>query len=339
MPGCSIKPFCDAPIATLTPSASIANGAAPSEATTSTTNSAGCPAASIARRSAARSERGAAGGVGVHREDRRDAVAGVVAQHGLDRGRIDRQPFDVRRAQRDAAERLDLLGPAVGEVTGARHQDRRARRDQVRDHGFPAAVAVRRVEEDLGARRLQQVSHARLAGGDQRGDTRVGQIGRLPRHRGHHFIGHMGRARRMQRSAAGNAGLHGPAMLAGRCLAAGLRALVPHSPWRMASGSTAVQATVTTSKRPRHLHWRPPSIGRSAMDPKKPPVPRRVWRMTTDSPQGEIRRRRRQADRCARTGGREADVSSREGWGRPAAANVGRDPRSNRRAAKPRSGC
>ena len=24
------------------------------------------------------------------------------------------------------------------------------------------------------------------------------------------------------------------------------------------------------------------------MDPKKPPVPRRVWRMTTDSPQGEV---------------------------------------------------
>jgi hypothetical protein len=24
------------------------------------------------------------------------------------------------------------------------------------------------------------------------------------------------------------------------------------------------------------------------MDPKKPPVPRRVWRMTTDSPQGEF---------------------------------------------------
>jgi len=24
------------------------------------------------------------------------------------------------------------------------------------------------------------------------------------------------------------------------------------------------------------------------MDPKKPPVPRRVWRMTTDAPQGEI---------------------------------------------------
>ena len=23
------------------------------------------------------------------------------------------------------------------------------------------------------------------------------------------------------------------------------------------------------------------------MDPKKPPVPRRVWRMTTDAPQGE----------------------------------------------------
>jgi hypothetical protein len=55
-PGWTINPFCDAPIATSAPSASIANGAAASEATTSTTKSAGWPAASIARRIAARSE-------------------------------------------------------------------------------------------------------------------------------------------------------------------------------------------------------------------------------------------------------------------------------------------
>ena len=93
----------------------------------------------------------AAGGVGVDDEDRADAMRGVVAQHRLDGGRIDRPAFDVGRAHGAAAERLDLLGPAVGEVAGARHQDRRAGRDQVGDHRLPAAVAVGGVEEDLGA--------------------------------------------------------------------------------------------------------------------------------------------------------------------------------------------
>ena len=54
-PGGTIKPFWLAPSATSARNASMANGAAASEATTSTTKSAGCPARSMAARSAARS--------------------------------------------------------------------------------------------------------------------------------------------------------------------------------------------------------------------------------------------------------------------------------------------
>ena len=54
-PGGIIKPFCELPKATSAPNASMSNGLAASEATTSTTYSAGWAAASMARRTAARS--------------------------------------------------------------------------------------------------------------------------------------------------------------------------------------------------------------------------------------------------------------------------------------------
>ena len=54
-PGVPIKPFCDAPMTTLARSASMPNGVAPREATTSTTNRAGWPTSSIALRMATRS--------------------------------------------------------------------------------------------------------------------------------------------------------------------------------------------------------------------------------------------------------------------------------------------
>ncbi len=111
----------------------------------------------------------AAGGVGVDDEDGADRVPAVVAQRRLDRRRIDRQALDVRRSHGAAAERLDLLGPTVGEVAGAGHQDRRSGRDQVGDHRFPAAVTVGGVEEDIGTLGREQRLHPRFAGADQRG--------------------------------------------------------------------------------------------------------------------------------------------------------------------------
>ena len=159
---------------------------------------------------------GAAGGVGVDDEHRGDAMRGVVAQRRLDRRRIDRHPFDIGRAQRLAAERGHLLGPAVGEVAGARNQDRGAGGDQVGDHRLPAAVAVGGVEEDLGALGLQQRLHPRFAGGDQGRDARIGEVGRLPHHRGEHLVGHPRRPGRVQQAQAGNAGAgsHAGAMVA-----------------------------------------------------------------------------------------------------------------------------
>ena len=75
-------------------------------------------------------------GVGVDREHGVDAMLAVVAQHGLDRAWVDRQALDEGRAQRLAAEGLDLLGPAIGEVAGAGiRMVERAR--QVRDHRLP----------------------------------------------------------------------------------------------------------------------------------------------------------------------------------------------------------
>ena len=50
-----MRPFCEPAMATSTPQPSISNGMQPSEATQSTMSSAGCPAASIARRMAAMS--------------------------------------------------------------------------------------------------------------------------------------------------------------------------------------------------------------------------------------------------------------------------------------------
>ena len=313
MPGCSIRPFCDAPIATLTPSASIANGAAPSEATTSTTNSAGWPAASIARRSAARSLVVPLAVSVWTAKTARDAVAGVVAQHGLDRGRIDRQPVDVRRAHRDAAERLDLLGPAVGEVAGARHQDRRARRDQVRDHRLPAAVAVRRVEEDLGARRSSAASFMPDSQAATSAATR-------------------GSARSVGWRAIAATTSSGTWVGPGECSdrRPGMRVC-------MAGDVKPVGCDGYNVEWPPHLHWRPSSIGRSAMDPKKPPVPRRVWRMTTDSPQGEFVDVAQRPDRNGRAEGRQANLSSGSphdgGPDRPAGA------RQRGRPAKRRCGC
>jgi hypothetical protein len=55
IPGGDMSPFCEAPTAMFTPSASMANGAAPSEAMTSATSRAGWPARSIAARIAATS--------------------------------------------------------------------------------------------------------------------------------------------------------------------------------------------------------------------------------------------------------------------------------------------
>jgi hypothetical protein len=159
----------------LTPNASIAKGAAASEATTSTTNNAGWPAASIARRSAARS---------------------LVVPLAVSVWTAKTAPMrcDVGRAQRDAAERFDLFGPPVREMTGARHQDRGPWRHQIGDDGLPAAVAVGGVEQDLGTIGLQQGLHAGLAGGDQVRHARIGEIGGLARHRVDDLVGHVGRA-------------------------------------------------------------------------------------------------------------------------------------------------
>ena len=147
----------------------------------------------------------AARGVGVDDEDGADAMCGVVAQRRLDRRRIDRKAFAVRRSHGDAAVRLDLLGPAVGEVAGARHQHRGARRHQVGDHRFPAAMAVGGVEEELGALGLEQRLHPRFAGGDEDGKAGVGEVGRLARHRVDDLVGNTGRPRRVQEANAGNA--------------------------------------------------------------------------------------------------------------------------------------
>ena len=96
---------------------------------------------------------------------------------------------------RDAAERLDLLGPAVGEVAGARHQHRRARRDQVGDHRLPAAVAVGGVEEDVGALGLRAAPSCPTRRRRQERQARVGEVGRLARHRVDDLVGNAGRAR------------------------------------------------------------------------------------------------------------------------------------------------
>ena len=62
------------------------------------------------------------------------------------------------------------------------------------------------------------------------------------------------------------------------------------------------------------------------MDPKKPPVPRRVWRMTTDAPQGEILDVGGKPAEAPEAASREADVSSRDaGEVGPERAD-GRDP-------------
>jgi hypothetical protein len=78
-------------------------------------------------------------------------------------------------------------------------------RDQVGDHRFPAAVAVGRVEEDLGAIGLQQRLHPRFAGGDEQRQARVGEVGRLARHRVDDLVRDAGRAGRMQQAHSGDA--------------------------------------------------------------------------------------------------------------------------------------
>jgi hypothetical protein len=148
--------------------------------------------------------RRAARGVGLDDEDRADPMRGVVAQRRLDGGRVDREALAVRRPHRDAAERLDLLGPAVREVAGARYEHRGTGRDQVGDHRFPAAVAVGGVEEDFGAIGLQQRLHPRLAGGDQQRQARVAEVDRLARHRVDDLVRDAGRAGRMEQAHSGD---------------------------------------------------------------------------------------------------------------------------------------
>jgi hypothetical protein len=169
--------------------------------------------------------RGATGSIGVDREHRGDPVLGVGAQRGLDRSRVDRLALDVRRAHGVPAIGLDLLGPAIGKVPGARHQDRRPRTDQIGDHRLPAAVAVGGVEEHLRTIGLQQPLHARLAGVDELRHARVGQVGRLARHGMHHLVGHVGGARGMQRADAGDAGAGGHGLARGRIVEAWRRIL------------------------------------------------------------------------------------------------------------------
>ena len=149
---------------------------------------------------------GAAGGVGVNDEHGADPMPGVVAQRRLHGGGVDREAFDVGRAQGQATEGFDLLGPVVGKMSCARHQDRCPRGHEIGDDGFPAAVAVGGIEEDLGVSGLQELLHAGFAGGDQHAEARVGQVRGLARHRVDHFVGHAGGAGRMQQAQTGNAG-------------------------------------------------------------------------------------------------------------------------------------
>ena len=147
-----------------------------------------------------------AGRVGVDGKHGLDGMPAVVSQRLLERRHIDRPAFAPRRAHDPATQRLGLLGPGFAEMTGARHEHRLTWRGQVDDDRLPDAMAIGRVQKDIGVTGLQQLAQAFLAGGDVGIDPRVAQIHRLHAHGMHHGVRQGGGTRRVQETAAGKSG-------------------------------------------------------------------------------------------------------------------------------------
>ncbi len=192
-PGGVIRPFCEADMATSMPHSSMAKGMQAREATPSTMNRAGWPAASMARRTALTSLttpeavsictiRIALMEWVVSRRSRSSTLAGVDgrpprALHHLDIG----------------AHEGGHLAPADGEAAAGQHQHLVAARQHVGDRRLPAAMAVGGI--DVGARLGAEDG---LEVGEQAVRQRhhrpgIDLLGRA-HHRLQHAVGNIGRA-------------------------------------------------------------------------------------------------------------------------------------------------
>ena len=147
----------------------------------------------------------AAGGIGVHGKHRNNFVPGVGTQRGFNSAHINRVALNPGRADHAHAKRLSLYRPRFRKVAGARHQCRLPGCQQVHHYGFPRAVPIGCVHENIGILGVQQRLEPRFAGGNDGINPRIGQVHGLAAHGLQHFARHVRGARCVQKTVAGNA--------------------------------------------------------------------------------------------------------------------------------------
>ena len=147
-PGGNIKPFCDPASVTSSPHSSWRRSIDPSDDTASTSNSAGCAAASIACRMAGRrlvtpvdvslwTTSTARIRCSRSRASRSPRSAGSTPRRQVPGTRLDREP-----------EPAGDLGPVLRELADVECEHRVARGERVDERRFPRAAARRRIDHD-----------------------------------------------------------------------------------------------------------------------------------------------------------------------------------------------
>ena len=206
MPVGSIRPFCEPATTTSTPHSSMRKSIDARDEITSTRNNAGCPAASIARRSAAMSWTTPVEVSLCTTSTAFDRVPAILAQPGFERGRVGGVAPIVGQGLDLEPERLAAHAPIQRKIAGLDDQHLVAGREQVDECGFPGAVTGGGIAEDglLGLEDPLQAGEAFFGNGLE---LRAGEIDRPAVHRPQNAVRDIGRTgilKKMQSATDGH---------------------------------------------------------------------------------------------------------------------------------------